>query len=159
MVRPKKHRFIGKNPEIDYFKPRGVPLSQLGEINLKVEEYEALRLKDLENYEQNKAAELMNVSQPTFSRILDNARKKITDAIVHGKAIRIQGGVFKKVQRNFKCFDCIYEWNIPFGTGRPLKCPECKSTNIHRINVQTMPRPFRRGRRGQGRGRRRFLNE
>ncbi|MBD3203155.1 DUF134 domain-containing protein [Candidatus Woesearchaeota archaeon] len=150
MVRPKKYRFIGKKPQVDFFKPRGIPLSQLEEITLNVEEYESIRLKDVENLDQNKAAELMNVSQPTFSRILENARKKTADAIVHGKAIRIQGGVFRMVKRIFQCISCGNEWELLFGTGRPRNCPECKSTNIHRTNAMT---GFRGGRRHHRNGR------
>ncbi len=158
MVRPKKFRLIGREPEIDYFKPRGIPLSELQEINLEIEEYEALRLTDIESYDQTKAAELMNISQPTFHRILDLARKKISDAIVNGKAIRIEGGKFKIAKRKFKCFDCQHEWEIAFGTGRPDKCPKCGSTNLHRVNVDTgrLGHHGRRGRGqfGQGRGQR-----
>ena len=153
MVRPKKHRFIGKRPETDYFKPRGIPLSSIEEVNLTVEEYEAIRLSDYENYSQNKCASLMNVSQPTFSRILDSGRSKIADAISHGKALRIEGGVFKMVKRIFQCYSCGNEWNVDFGTGRPSGCPECGSLTIHRINMQTK-RLGRQKKRGKGYGKR-----
>jgi len=136
MVRPKKHRYVGKEPVIDYFKPTGIPIRDLEEINLTKEEYEALRLKEIENYEQVRCAELMNVSQPTYSRILDSARKKITDAIVNGKALKIEGGVFKLVKRKFNCFKCNYDWEIEFGTGRPQKCPKCESEDIRRVNIE-----------------------
>ncbi|MBN1502152.1 DUF134 domain-containing protein [Candidatus Woesearchaeota archaeon] len=153
MVRPRKFRFVGRDPTINYFKPRGVPLNELSEINITKEEYEALRLKETENYDQKRCAELMNISQPTFSRILDSARKKIADFIIHGKALRIDGGVFKMVQRKFKCFACQHEWEAAFGIGRPEKCPKCESTNIHRINVETSGFGHH-GRGGTGRGRR-----
>ena len=134
MVRPKKYRYVGKEPIIDYFKPRGIPIKDLQEINLTKEEYESVRLKEIENYDQKKCAELMNVSQPTYSRILDSARKKIADAIINGKALKIEGGVFKLVKRNFNCFKCTYDWEIKFGIGRPQICPKCKSSQIHRVN-------------------------
>ena len=85
-------------PEVDYFKPAGVPIASLDESKLTVEEYEAVRLKDLEGIDQTKAAKKMKVSQSTFNRVLSNARKKLADAIIHGKAIKIQGGNFKMVQ-------------------------------------------------------------
>ncbi|MBN2421729.1 DUF134 domain-containing protein [Candidatus Woesearchaeota archaeon] len=151
MVRPKRFRFIGRKPTIDYFKPRGIPLSELQEINLTHEEYEALRLKEIGNYDQKKAAELMNISQPTYSRILDSARKKVADAIINGKVLKIEGGVFKMVQRKFKCFQCQLEWEVAFGTGRPSKCPNCQSTNIHRVNVETSGFGHH-GRGGMGKG-------
>ena len=67
----------------------------LVESVLTVDEFEALRLKDLEGLEQETAAGRMAVSQPTFHRILSSARKKIADAIVNGKAIRIEGGTYQ----------------------------------------------------------------
>jgi predicted DNA-binding protein (UPF0251 family) len=82
-------------PEVTYFKPAGIRLIELGEVNLTREEHEAVRLKDYEALEQKKAAEKMNISQPTFNRVLNSARKKIAEALVNGKAIRIKGGDFK----------------------------------------------------------------
>lgn len=95
MVRPFNCRHVNRAPEITYFKPAGVPLTNLNETILLVEEFEAVRLKDLEGLEQEECANKMNVSQPTFHRILVSARKKISDAIVNGKAIKIQGGNYK----------------------------------------------------------------
>ena len=95
MARPPKTRRVGFIPDITYFKPAGVPMRQLDEVVLTVEELEAIRLKDLEDLEQADAAELMQVSRPTFRRILVSARAKIADALTSGKAIRIEGGVYK----------------------------------------------------------------
>lgn len=95
MVRPRLFRRIRFNPNITYFKPRGVPLKELEEINLFFEEYEAVRLKDVEGLEQEECAKKMGVSQPTFHRIVSSARKKIAAAIIHGKAIRIEGGNYR----------------------------------------------------------------
>lgn len=89
--RPKKRR-IGFAPSANYFKPAGKPLNFLSEITLGCEELEALRLNDLLQKDQKQAAEQMDISQPTFHRLVLNARKKITDALVHGKAIKIEGG-------------------------------------------------------------------
>jgi predicted DNA-binding protein (UPF0251 family) len=82
-------------PGVTFFKPAGVPMKILQETHLTVEEAEALRLKDLEGMEQEPAAEKMNVSRPTFQRILASARRKVSDAILNGKAIRIAGGNFE----------------------------------------------------------------
>ena len=57
-----------------------------------IDEYEAMRLVDLEEVEQGKAGKQMKISQPTLSRLLSSARRKISEAIVKGKAIRIEGG-------------------------------------------------------------------
>lgn len=89
MVRPRLHRKIEFNPDITYFKPRGVPMSELEIAELKVEEIEALRLKNIEKMEQTEAAEKMGTSQSTFQRILVSAYQKISDALINGKAIKI----------------------------------------------------------------------
>ncbi|MBN2421923.1 DUF134 domain-containing protein [Candidatus Woesearchaeota archaeon] len=95
MPRPRRRRRIWFDPEVTYFKPAGIRLMDLKEVNLTREEHEAIRLKDFEHLEQKKAAEKMNISQPTFNRVLNSARKKIAEALVNGKAIRIKGGDFK----------------------------------------------------------------
>jgi uncharacterized protein len=89
MVRPRLYRKI-RCFSGSYFKPRGIPLRQLKECILLPEEYEAIRLKDLEGLEQNDCAKEMNISQPTFHRIISSARKKIADAIINKKAIKIE---------------------------------------------------------------------
>jgi predicted DNA-binding protein (UPF0251 family) len=95
MVRPRLCRRVRFNPNVTYFKPRGIPLRELKETILNVDEFEAVRLKDLEGLEQEQCAEKMNISQPTFHRLVLSARKKISDAIVNGKAIKIEGGTYK----------------------------------------------------------------
>jgi predicted DNA-binding protein (UPF0251 family) len=120
-------------PESNYFKPRGIPLSMLEEVILNVDEFEALRLADLEGLYQEQAAEKMNVSRPTFGRIIDAAHKKVAEALVKGKALKIEGGEFEMAAvRKFKCYDCQHSWELTYGTGRPENCPSCKSGNIHR---------------------------
>ena len=94
-MRPRRFRRVMFGPNVDYFKPRGIALVDLQAVNLNVEELEAIRLKDFENMDQIKAAKKMNVSQPTFHRILLEARKKLADALVSGKAIKIEGGIYK----------------------------------------------------------------
>lgn len=146
MVRPRKCRRVWFEPGITYFKPRGVPLADLEEVSLAVDELEAIRLNDVEKLGQKEAAEKMDISQPTFHRLLESARKKIADALVNGKAIKIHGGNYEMVARKFKCHDCGKEWEESYGTGRPDKCPVCSSTNIHRAPED---RGYaRRGRRG-----------
>ena len=90
MVRPQKPRKVSFDPNVTYFKPRAIPLSELEEINLKADELEALRLCDLKNLGQAVAAKKMKVSQSTLQRILASARKKVTEALIKGKAIRIK---------------------------------------------------------------------
>ena len=149
MARPRNCRRVGSMPESNYFKPRGIPLSMLEEIILNVDEFEAIRLADLEGLYQEQAAEKMNVSRPTFGRIIDAAHKKVAEALVKGKALKIEGGEFKMAtMRKFKCYDCQHSWELPYGTGRPENCPSCKSGNIHRAEEN---RGYARGFvRGQG---------
>jgi len=89
MTRPRLCRKISFNPEVKYFKPRGIPLRNLEEIELTYEEVEALRLKNIENLSQIDCAKKMKTSQSTFQRILSSAYKKMSSAIIEGKAIKI----------------------------------------------------------------------
>ncbi len=95
MPRPRLRRRIRFRPDATYFKPAGVAMAGLEHSTLTFDEIEALRLKDYEGRGQAEAAESMNVSQPTFHRLLMSARKKAADALVNGKAIRIEGGDFR----------------------------------------------------------------
>ncbi|MCK9626760.1 MAG: DUF134 domain-containing protein [Bacteroidales bacterium] len=90
MPRPLKCRYLSHEAKIKYFKPAGVGVRDLEIVILQKDEIEALRLKDFEGLSQDECAEKMNVSQPTFHRILLNARKKLSDAIVNGKAIELE---------------------------------------------------------------------
>jgi predicted DNA-binding protein (UPF0251 family) len=131
--RPRICRRVCREPGVRYFKPRGVPLSLLENVSLTVDELEAIRLKDLEGQEQIAAAESMHISQPTFHRVIESARKKVADALVNGKAVRIEGGEYvTDVNRKFKCLACSHEWDVPHGTRRPEVCPKCGSKNVHR---------------------------
>lgn len=89
MPRPRLRRRIRFNPAVKYFKPQGIPFRQLEEVELSLEEMEAVRLKDLLGLGQVEAAEKMKTSQSTFQRILTLARQKIADGFINGKAIKI----------------------------------------------------------------------
>ncbi|MDD3711768.1 MAG: DUF134 domain-containing protein [Patescibacteria group bacterium] len=89
MARPLKPRRISFSPRAIHFKPKAIPLSSLDEVELQVDELESLRLCDLENLNQREAASQMGISQATLQRIVVSARKKITEALVKGKAIKI----------------------------------------------------------------------
>jgi predicted DNA-binding protein (UPF0251 family) len=133
MSRPLKCRCIGCEPGINYFKPRGIPLVELQEVILTVDEFEAIRLADLEGLYQEEAAKKMKISRQTFGNIIKSAHGKLADAIINGKAIKIEGGVYTRTgKRTFLCEDCDHEWELGYGTGRPRECPKCKNNNIHR---------------------------
>jgi predicted DNA-binding protein (UPF0251 family) len=95
MPRPRICRRVGFRPNVTYFKPAGMRIIDLDESILTVDEFEAVRLKDLLGLEQEECAKKMNISQPTFHRLIISARKKIADAIINGKAIKIEGGNFR----------------------------------------------------------------
>jgi len=95
MVRPRKIKWVNFEPGVTYFKPRAVPLSQLEEVELNLDELETLRLSNLEKLSQADAAIKMKIHQSTFQRTLTRAREKVTDALVNGKAIKIHGGEYK----------------------------------------------------------------
>jgi len=92
MPRPRCQRWIGFLPGATYFKPAGIPLRALEEVIVTLDEIEALRLADLEGRYQEAAAERMKISRPTFARTVESARRKVADALVNGKALRIEGG-------------------------------------------------------------------
>ncbi len=97
MPRPCRCRNIRCDPESDYFKPKGIPMDMLEEVNLTLDELEALRLADFEEAYQEEAAKKMNISRQTFGNIINSAHKKIADVLLHAKALKIEGGVVKKV--------------------------------------------------------------
>ena len=89
-MRPKIKRCLRFNPNTYYFKPLGIPLHSLEEVTLLSDEIEALKLYEVDCLDQTESAKKMNVSQPTFARILNSAQKKVANAIVQGKAIKIE---------------------------------------------------------------------
>lgn len=100
--RRKKIRYIQKMPKIGQFSPRGKP-GRPDEIELKVDEYEAIKLADFQGYDQSEGALAMGISRPSFGRILRNGRAVVADALVNGKIIRIRTGDVQVGvrQRNF----------------------------------------------------------
>jgi len=146
MARPKRCRKIAAHPGCGLFKPAGVPARTLSEVNLTVDEFEALRLADHLGQYQQEAAGQMGISRQTFGRIIDAARKKVATALVEGFAIRIEGGEVEMTEmRVFQCLDCGQVWEEPFGTGRPAACPACESQNIEPVREAAQET-------GQGRG-------
>lgn len=103
MPRPCKCRCVCGGPRVDYFKPRAVPISELEEVVLTVDEYEAIRLADLEELYQVKAAQEMKISRQTFGNIVISAHKKVADAIVNAKALRIEGGAVRITRKHRRC--------------------------------------------------------
>lgn len=97
MSRPCRCRRIRCKPDANYFKPRGIPLDMLEEINLTLDELEALRLADFNGLYQEDAAKKMNISRQTFGNIIERAHKKIADVLLNAKALKIEGGVIERM--------------------------------------------------------------
>jgi predicted DNA-binding protein (UPF0251 family) len=132
MGRQPMRRRVDSLPRVSYFKPASVPLSILEEVRLSVEEAEAIRLKDIEGLEQDGCAQKMKVSRSTFARTLLAARQKIADALLNGKAIRIEGGNYEMSVRHFRCGNG-HEWEVPFEKmikEPPELCPTCHTPEI-----------------------------
>jgi predicted DNA-binding protein (UPF0251 family) len=144
MTRPRCQRHVGQAPAAAYFKPRGIPLIDLEEVVLTLDELESIRLADLEKLYHEAAADRMKISRATFGRILESARGKVADALLNGHALRLKGGdVVMYETRTFVCNECGHRWSLPHGTGRPVECPDCRSANIQRA-------PEERGRHRHG---------
>jgi len=146
MPRPTKGRHVDFIPEITFFAPAGGCPRAQAEVVLSIEEAEAIRLKDFEELQQEDCAERMRISRPTFHRVLEAARKKVADALINGKAIRISGGNYQMTQRYFKCCNDGHQWGAPFKgeEGEPLpKCPRC-----HSDDTQAIPFPRHHMRQG-----------
>jgi predicted DNA-binding protein (UPF0251 family)/DNA-directed RNA polymerase subunit RPC12/RpoP len=135
---------VRKLPDYHYFKPKGVPAFQLEEEMLSFEEFEALKLSkydttpDGKRLTQRECADMMDVSQPTFSRIIESALSKIAKAFVEGKAIVISGGKvnmenedsISKAFHGYGCLQCEKEWETE---ERHDLCPSCKSPKIYKL--------------------------
>jgi predicted DNA-binding protein (UPF0251 family) len=89
MARPKKHRKVNCNPGAYYYKPRGIPMRNLGTIQIAKDELEAIRLADHLSLSHEEAAAEMQISRATFGRIIKLARSRIAESILFGKAIEI----------------------------------------------------------------------
>jgi predicted DNA-binding protein (UPF0251 family) len=153
MPRPPKFRTIEGGPSVTYFKPRGVPARLLETVVLGLDELEAIRLADLEELYQAEAAARMNISRPTFGRLLAQARKKVADALFHGKALVFEGGAISLGGAAlFECGRCGSRWNVPVEDQEPAACGECGSERVRGVAAEGGA-PGKRGRGGRpGRG-------
>lgn len=148
MVKPRKNRQVMQPPFAVYFKPQGIPLFLLQHTILMVDEYEAIRLADHEGLKHDEASQKMNISRPTFTRLLDSAHKKTADALVNGKAIKIEGGNYVLLNNRFYCNNCGHIWNIKPDQKLPVLCPQCKSNTIIDLN-RPCGHGYGHGRRGR----------
>lgn len=116
-----------------YFKPAGIPMHVLESVTLSLEEVEAIRLKDTGDMHQEECARQMGVSRATFHQIIKSARGKLADAIVNGKAIRVEGGSVAFPGGRFRCRQHGHEWVLPPGPlpgASSVTCPTCNSRDV-----------------------------
>jgi uncharacterized protein len=123
MSRPLCCRRIAHLPVASVFAPRGMPASPCDAVVLTLDELEALRLADLDGLYQEQAATQMAISRSTFGRIVEIAHRKVAEALVHGKALRIEGGVIAKGAAPPRCPRCSGAWSSATD-GKPA-CPRC----------------------------------
>ncbi|EJO5346775.1 DUF134 domain-containing protein [Clostridium botulinum] len=95
MVRPRKWRRVCTLPEINKFGPVDVAETIKKSVIMTVEEYQTIRLMDLEGLNQEECSNLMGVARSTIQRIYDDARRKIADSLINGKILKIEGGDYK----------------------------------------------------------------
>lgn len=136
MARPKIRKIVNELPLYAYYKPQGIPMTNLDVEILSVEELEALKLKDKENFDQVSAAKKMGISRSTYQRLLKSARSKVVNSIIEGKALKIEGGNY--IPNNdmviSKCLKGSYHFYIRREDLKgkeekyklsKVKCPEC----------------------------------
>ena len=129
MPRSMKQKMVNHPPLYSSFKPTGVAKRKIQSISLDLDEYEAIRLADYLGMEHTEAAEEMEISRSTFTRLIERARKKAAKLLIEGKELVIQGGNIHFRGNIYRCHDCDHMFNINFKT-RISTCPDCDSSNL-----------------------------
>ncbi|MDA3850357.1 MAG: DUF134 domain-containing protein [Spirochaetaceae bacterium] len=129
MPRPKRQRMILSPPLYDCFKPQGVPAKNLREILLELDELEALRLADVEGMDHVDAAEKMDISRSTFTRLIDQARGKSAEFLVNGGVLKVLGGPVHFRETRIRCRSCGNRFREEL-LGAPGNCPRCGSEDL-----------------------------
>ncbi|MCK5808026.1 DUF134 domain-containing protein [bacterium] len=129
MPRPKKNRTVEQPPVFTTFKPLGIPARHLKEINLSLDEYEAIRLADLIGYDHETASKQMKISRSTFTRLVERARAVVAEFLVIGGSLVINGGVVHFKTNRIFCKSCKKAATTPLDE-KLTKCPHCDSEDI-----------------------------
>ena len=129
MPRPESNRIVYEPPLFTEFKPVGSRGQALEIIDLSLDEFEALRLADHKAMSHAEAAEEMEISRPTFTRLIERARKKIADFIIQGKLLSINGGNIHFRNNIIRCQNCGHMFKTGFDM-QINECPVCKSKNL-----------------------------
>jgi len=132
MGRRTRRKWVLKTPDNLYFSDIEPQMANC--VFLTVAEFEAMRLKHYTKLTQERAADSMGISQPTFSRVLDSAHQKITQALIEGKIIKVSGGNFniKPSFIGYGCLNCDHEWEDRNASKeKKVKCVKCNSENVY----------------------------
>lgn len=129
MPRPEKQRSVHEPPIFTEFKPLGIAGRHLVRTYLSLDEFEAFRLCDSDGLSHADAADEMEISRSTFTRLIGKARKKIADLIIHGKMLTIDGGNIHFRNNIIRCYDCGHMFNINMNRSI-TECPSCHSKNF-----------------------------
>ncbi len=147
---PYRKRMILQPPQVKSFKPSGIPQRALQNIVMQVDEYEAIRLADYLGLEHQQAADQMQISRPTFTRLIERARNKMASALIEGKALLIEGGNVDFIYPLSRCKDCGETFQP--NQNQPVdRCPDCGSENIEDLTQDYLSNRPGRGGRGHGR--------
>ena len=137
VARPVIKKIVNTVPLYAYFKPQGIPMTNLEIETLSMEEIEALNLKDVENLDQEVAAKKMGISRSTFQRIVKSARYKLVKSIIEGKALKVEGGNYipgdkiiekqclKGKHHYYVRKDDLVSQEQNYHSISKIKCPEC----------------------------------
>lgn len=129
MPRPKNNRIVHEPPIFTDFKPVGLKGVSKGQVMMNLDEFEAMRLADNIGLSHEEASEEMEISRPTFTRLIEKARRKIADFIINGKALSIEGGNIHFRNNIIMCQSCRHMFKTKFNV-EITECPSCHSTNL-----------------------------
>jgi len=129
MPRPQDNRIVHEPPLFSEFKPTGVRGRNLEQILLTLDEFEAFRLADSIGLSHAEAADEMEISRSTFTRLIEKARKKIADFIIQGKLLTIEGGRIHFRNNIIHCQNCDHMFKTGIGSS-VTECPACHSKNL-----------------------------
>jgi predicted DNA-binding protein (UPF0251 family) len=129
MPRPKKQRIVHEPPLFTEFKPLGIAGRHLERTYLTLDEFEAFRLCDYDGLSHAEAADEMEISRSTFTRLIEKARRKIADLIIHGRMLTIDGGNIHFRNNIIQCRDCGHMFNINMNRS-VTECPACQSNRL-----------------------------
>ena len=132
---PYRKRLVQNIPNFKNFKPSGIPRKMLKKMEMTLDEYEAIRLADYQKLEHLEASEIMKISRPTFTRLIDRARQKIAGAIINGMELIIEGGNVDLQNTLFKCHDCG-DIKETASNQQDENCSDCGSENIEDLSLR-----------------------